>query len=156
MTPTIVRSGNVTSRADDGRRARSEVVVARRYLEHGFLDAALRIFARQAARVTADDWNGLARRLLERGRILDAVSACQMGEVPLPRQELLAIGDRQLDKRDVDGATRYYELAKADHARWSKLVDVLTRLPGRELLAVEVSERHLLPPDRPLALVASA
>jgi hypothetical protein len=156
MTPDTTRSRNVTPRTGDDRRARSEVVVARRYLQHGFLDTAMRIFARQAGQVAADDWNSLVQRLLERGRIADAVSVCQTGGVPLPRQELLATGDRQLDKKDVDGAMHYYELAEADPVRWSKLVDVLTRLPGRELHAVEVSGRYLIPPDRPLALVASA
>src|SRR5262245_55103032 len=33
--------------AGQDRRAQSEVMVARRYVQHGFLDAALRIFARR-------------------------------------------------------------------------------------------------------------
>lgn len=146
-------------RAGEGRRADSEVMVARRHLAHGFLDAAMRIFGRNIAQVKADDWRLLVDRLLERGRIAAAVHVCQMGGVPLPRQELLALGDRHLRRKDLDGAIHYYELAEADHERWSDLVDVLTRLPGRELHAVAVAQRYLVPRETtatPLRLVASA
>jgi hypothetical protein len=139
------------------RRAHSEVVVARRYLEHGFLDAALRIFGRHAALVDPQDWNRLVERLLERGRVTDAVAVCQTGGIPLPREQLLGFGDRDLQRKDVHGAVRYYELARADRARWSALVDVLTRLPGYELQAMEVAQRHLVSADGPsmsLALFA--
>lgn len=133
-------------------------MVARRYLAHGFLDAAMRIFERNVAQVTADDWRLLVDRLLERGRIAAAVRVCQAGGVPLPREELLALGDRQLRCKDVDGAIRYYELADADHERWAGLVDVLTRFPGRELQAMAVADRHLVPRETTtsLRLVASA
>jgi hypothetical protein len=130
--------------APSQERARSEVVVARRYLDHGFLDATMRIFARHATLVGADDWTRLVARLLERGRVVDAVAVCQTGGVPLPRQALLALGDRQLARKDVDAALRYYELAEADRERWAALLDVLTRLPGRELQATEVAARHLV------------
>ncbi len=146
-------------RAGHGRRAHSEVVVARRYLAHGFLDVAMRILGRNIAQVTADDWTLLADRLLERGRIAAAVDVCQTGGVPLPRQELLALGDRHLRRRDVDGAIHYYELADADHERWAELVDVLTRFPGRELQAVAVAKRYLIRGEAPAAsrrLAASA
>jgi hypothetical protein len=133
----------MTPRTGDPRRAQSEVVVGRRYLDHGFIDAAMRIFSRHAAQVTASDWNALVDRLLERGRIVDVVQACQMGDVPLPRERLLQLGDQQLRRKDVQGAIRFFELAAADHARWSGLLDVLTRLPGFELTAVEIAERHL-------------
>ena len=118
--------------------------MARRYLDHGFIDAAMRIFARRASLVSADDWTHLVARLIERGRITDAVDVSRMGGIPLPRQELLTLGDRQLRRKDVDGAIHYYELAGADLERWTALVDVLTRLPGRELHAMEMAQRHLL------------
>jgi hypothetical protein len=149
----------VKTRAIQPRRAHSEIVVARRYLDHGFLDAAMRIFGRHAGLVAADDWQRLVDRLLERGRVADAVSVCQTAEVPLPREQLLALGDRDLARKDVDGTMHYYQLADADSSRWGALIDVLTRLPGRELQAMEVAERHLLPSESPigsLALAASA
>jgi hypothetical protein len=125
-------------------RAHSEVLVGRRYLEHGFLDAAMRIFGRNAEWVAGADWEALVERLLERGRVAEAVRACAMGGLPLPRTKLLALGDRDLRRKDVLGAIHYYELADADQARWTALVDVLTRLPGYELQAVEIAGRHLL------------
>lgn len=134
-------------------------MVARRYLDHGFLDAARRIFERNVGIATADDWTRLVERLLERGRIPDAVQACQTGDVPLPRERLLDLGDRQLLRRDVQSALRYYELADANAERWAGLVDLLTRLPGHELHATEVAERHLVPRESridALRLVASA
>jgi hypothetical protein len=136
-------------------RAHSEVLVGRRYLEHGFLDAAMRIFGRNAACVTGADWDALVERLLERGRVAEAVRACEMGGLPLPRTKLLVLGDRDLRRKDVLGAIHYYELADADQARWTALVDVLTRLPGYELQAVEIAGRHLISPAGG-ALAASA
>src|SRR5437773_3120564 len=47
----------------------SEVLVGRRYLERGFLDAAMRLFVRNAELVTAADWTSLGEHLLERNRI---------------------------------------------------------------------------------------
>ena len=44
----------------------SEVLVGRRYLERGFVDAAMRLFIRNSSLVTAADWTRLADRLLER------------------------------------------------------------------------------------------
>jgi hypothetical protein len=139
-------------------RAHSEVVVARRSLEHGFLDTAMRSFTRNAAQVTTADWNRLASRLLDRGRIVDAVTVCETSGVPLPRTTLLEIGDRHLARKDVDATLRYYGLAGADHERWTNLLDVLTRLPGRELQAKEVAERLLEGGEesvRPLPVAAS-
>src|SRR5262245_783580 len=112
------------------RRTRAEIEVARRYLEHGFVDPAMRIFGRRAAQVDADDWKRLVALLLERGRVTDAVDVCQKGGIPLPTQELLTLGDRELRRKDVDAAVHYYELAGASAERWSALVDVLIRLPG--------------------------
>ncbi|HSV08906.1 MAG TPA: hypothetical protein VLI07_20490, partial [Candidatus Binatus sp.] len=69
----------------------SEVLVGRRYLERGFLDAAMRLFVRNAELVTAADWTRLADRLLERNRIPDVVRVCELGTVPLPRERLLVV-----------------------------------------------------------------
>ena len=121
----------------------SEVLVGRRYLERSFLDAAMRLFVRNAELVTAADWTQLAERLLERHRIPDAVRVCELGGVPLPRERMLAAADACLKRKDVDGAMRLYELAGADRERWTKLVDVLTALPDRERQAVEIVDRHL-------------
>jgi hypothetical protein len=121
----------------------SEVLVGRRYLERGFLDAAMRLFVRNAELVTPGDWNGLAERLLERNRIPDAVRVCELGGVPLPRERLLAAADACLKRKDIDATVRLYELAGADRDRWTRLVDVLTSLPDRARQAVEIVERHL-------------
>jgi len=121
----------------------SEVLVGRRYLERGFLDAAMRLFVRNAEIVLPADWTRLADRLLERNRVPDVVRVCELGDVPLPRERMLSNGDACLKRKDVDGAIRLYELAGADRDRWTRLVDVLTALPDRERLAVEVADRHL-------------
>ena len=121
----------------------SEVLVGRRYLERGFLDAAMRLFVRNAELVAPGDWNGLAERLLERNRIPDAVRVCELGSVPLPRERLLAAADACLKRKDIDATVRLYELAGADRDRWTRLVDVLTSLPDRARQAVELVERHL-------------
>ena len=71
-------------------RSHNEVTVARRYLENGFLDIALRMFARNAEHVRADDWTQLADRLIESGRVSEAIETCRLGGVPMPRRELLA------------------------------------------------------------------
>ncbi len=98
----------------------SEVLVGRRYLERGFLDAAMKLFVRNAELVTAADWTGLAERLMQRNRINDAVRVSELGSVPLPRDRFLALGDAALKRKDIDG-----------------------RLPDRGRQAVEVAERHL-------------
>jgi hypothetical protein len=123
----------------------SEVLVGRRYLERGFLDAAMKLFVRNAPVVEPDDWLRLAERLMERNRIPDVVRVCEVGGVPLPRARMLGIADDHLRRKDVDTAIRLYELADADRERWANLVDVLTGLPDRERLAIEVTERHLHP-----------
>jgi hypothetical protein len=107
--------------------------------------------------VTAQDWSGLMDGLLERGRVQDAVVVCQMGGLPFPREQLLTLGDQAVKRRDIDGAVHYFELVGADRQRWSNLVDLLVRLPGRELQAMEVTQRHLLEHDTPsLPFAASA
>jgi hypothetical protein len=132
----------------------SEVLVGRRYLERGFLDAAMKLFVRNAELVTAADWTSLADRLMERNRIPDVVRICELGGVPLPRERMLVSGDGALRRKDVDGAIRCYELADADRERWTRLVDVMTALPDRARQAVEIVERHLAPD--PPAEAASA
>ena len=138
----------------------SEVLVGRRYLERGFLDAAMKLFVRNAPVVEPEDWTLLSERLMERSRIPDVVRVCEIGGVPLPRARMLALADEHLRRKDVDTAIRLYELGGADRERWVRLVDVLTGLPDRERLAIEVTERHLtpdVPPSPPPAelLVAS-
>jgi hypothetical protein len=121
----------------------SEVLVGRRYLERGFLDAAMKLFTRNAGLVTAADWTRLADCLLERSRIPDVVRICELGSVPLPRERILATADASLRRKDVDATIRLYELVGADRERWTRLVDVLASLPDRSRQAVEMAERHL-------------
>jgi len=71
--------------------SRSTVLIGRRYLEHGFLDLAMRLFVRHAALVEKRDWNRLVQRLMDRHRIADAVRVCEIGGVPLPYAQLLAV-----------------------------------------------------------------
>src|SRR6058998_2814166 len=115
-----------------------EVLVGRRYLDRGFLDAAMRLYVRNAELVTAADWTRLADRLLDRNRIPDVVRVCELGSVPLPRERMLQSGDLALRRRDVDTAMRIYELAGADRERWSRMVDVMTAIPNRARQAIEV------------------
>lgn len=121
----------------------SEVLVGRRYLERGFLDAAMRLFVRNAQLVSPQDWTLLGDRLLERNRIADVVRVCEIGSVPLPRERMLASGDACLRRKDVEGTLRLYELADADRERWARLVDTLTALPDRGRQAIEIATRHL-------------
>jgi hypothetical protein len=127
----------------------SQVLVGRRYLERGFLDAAMKLFVRNAELVLPADWTRLAERLMERSRIPDVVRVCEIGGVPLPRERMLASGDALLKRKDVDGAIRLYELADADRERWTQLLDVVTALPDRARQAVEIVERHLAPEPQP-------
>jgi hypothetical protein len=125
----------------------SRVLVARRYIEHGFLDAAMRLFARNPEMVEPEDWTELAEKMLERDRVVDAVRVCAVGGIPPPRDKLLALGDRYLERRDSERAIHYYEIGNADQERWSRVVDLLTN-SGKELRAIELAERHLI--DEPL------
>src|SRR2546426_10868948 len=112
------------------RASESEVLVGRRYLERGFLDAAMKLFVRNAELVTAVDWSGLAQRLMERNRINDAARVCELGSVPLPRDRFLALGDAALKRKDIDGAMRLDGLGDADPERWTRVVDILPRPPA--------------------------
>jgi hypothetical protein len=122
----------------------SRVLVARRYVEHGFLDAAMRLFAQNPAVVEPEDWTELAEKMIEHDRIDDAVRVCQVGGVPPPRERLLALGDRHLERRDIDRAIYFYEIGTADRERWSRLVDILTNSTEQELRAIELTERYLV------------
>jgi hypothetical protein len=129
----------------------SHLLVARRYLSRGFLDSAMELLVRHAASVGQSDWLALAEALMDRQRIADVVRVCELGAIPLPRERFLALGDARLRRRDLDGAKLLYELADADTARWDRFVDVLAGIPGRERLAIEIAERHLVGADARLA-----
>ena len=132
----------------------SEVLVGRRYLERNFLDTAMRLFVRNAPLVTAADWQRLVDALMDRQRITDVIDICRLGDVALPRERLLAIGDAALRRRDVENAKHLYEVAEADTERWSRLLDVLIAVPDRERLALEIAARYL--PAAPAAALAAA
>ena len=122
----------------------SEILVARRYLERGFVDVAMRLFIRNAELVTPVDWSHLVERLMEQNRIPDVVRVCELGHVPLPRERMLGLADAHLQRKDVDTAIRLYELAEADRDRWAQVLDVLVTLPDRERQALGIAERHLV------------
>lgn len=126
--------------------------MGRRYLERGFLDAAMKLFLRNPSDVEPADWTRLAERLLERNRMPDVVRVCEEGGVPLPRERMLAVGDANLERKNVDEAIRYFEMAGADRDRWARVVDALASLPDREQQAIGIAERHLSEepvPDEP-------
>jgi len=122
----------------------ARVLVARRYVQHGFLDAAMRLFIQDPAPFAPKDWTDLAEKMIERDRIADAVEVCEIGGVPLPRERLLKLGDHYLDRRDTDRAIHFYEIGTADRERWSRVVDVLTTMPAQELRAIELAGRYLV------------
>jgi len=124
--------------------SRSTVLIGRRYLEHGFLDLAMRLFVRHAALVEKRDWNRLVQRLMDRHRIADAVRVCEIGGVPLPYAQLLALGDEHLGRKDFEGAIRLYELGDADRERWARMVDLLTGRPDQGRRAIALVERYLV------------
>ena len=124
--------------------SRSTVLIGRRYLEHGFLDVAMRLFVRNAAQVEKRDWNRLVHALMDRHRIADAVRACEIGRVPLPCARLLALGDEHLRRNDFDGAIHLYELGDADQERWARVIDLLTARPDQERRAIVLAERYLV------------
>lgn len=125
------------------RRAWSEVYVGRQYFRHGFVDIAMRLFLRNAAHVRREDWKRLVGALMTQGRVIDAIAICERGRLPLPRPQLLALGDRCLRLKDVDGAKHWFDVAGADSERWARLLDVLTAMPGRQVQAVAVAQRYL-------------
>jgi hypothetical protein len=125
------------------RLRESEVVVGRRYLGRGFIDAAMHLFARNAALVRAADWNTLVDRLMDRRRIADVVRVCELAGIPLPSERLLELGDTALARRDVESAKSFYEIAGADTGRWSRLLDVLIGVPEYRQLALAIADRHL-------------
>lgn len=133
----------------------SEVLVGRRYLERNFLDTAMRLFVRNAPLVPQADWQRLVDGLMDRQRISDVIEVCRLGEVALPRERILSIGDAALRRRDVENAKHFYEVAEADTERWSRLLDVLIAVPDRERLALEIAARYL-PASPAVAPLAAA
>jgi len=123
--------------------ADAEVFLARRYLAKGFVDDALRIFMQHADTVPAEDWAALRDLLLERGRVGDVVTVCRAGKIPIPREELLQLGDEYLARADVDRAIDLFELIEADQARWEQVVDRLIEMPDRFQQARSIAARHL-------------
>ncbi len=122
----------------------ADVLVGRRYLAKGYLDQALELFSHDADVVTAEDWTLLRDRLLERGRIQDMIRVCELGRVPIPREELLARGDKALVTKDIDIVIDLFELAGADRPRWEKVVDVLVEMPERKRQAIGIADRYLV------------
>jgi hypothetical protein len=123
--------------------SQTDVLVGRRYLDRGFLDAAMKIFIRNASLVSPKDWTVLSERLLERQRMADVVRVCEVGGVPLPQQKMLEQGDLHLRRKDFAAAIRLYEMADADRERWTRIVDLLTAVPERGRQVLEIAERHL-------------
>jgi hypothetical protein len=124
----------------------ADILVGRRYLIKGYLDQALELFTRNAASVAPQDWTDLRDKLLERGRIQDMVRVCDLGHVPIPREQLLARGDKALITKDIDLVINLFELANADRPRWEKVVDVLIEMPERKRQAVSIADRYLVDP----------
>jgi hypothetical protein len=122
----------------------ADILVGRRYLAKGYLDEALELFTRNADAVGAHDWTGLRDKLLERGRIQDMVRVCDLGHVPIPSEQLLVRGDKALVTKDIDLVINLFELARADRARWEKVVDVLIEMPERKRQAVAIADRYLV------------
>ena len=135
----------------------STVLIGHRYLERGFLDVAMRLFVRNAALVEKRDWALLVERLMDRHRIVDAVRACEIGGVPVPRVQLLALGDGSLRRKDFEAAIRLYELGDADRERWAQVVDLLSARPDQERRAIALAERYLVSevPEVELRLAAA-
>ncbi len=127
-------------------QADAEVFLGRRYLAKGFVDDAMRIFMQHGDTVPAEDWTALRDRLLERGRIADVITVCKVGKIPIPREELLDLGDQYLARADVDRAIDLYELIEADAPRWERVVDRLIEMPDRFQQARSIAARHLSGP----------
>ncbi len=127
----------------------AEMFLGRRLLANGFFDDALRVFMQHADTVPPEDWILLRDRLMERGRIADVIGVCRTGNIPIPREELLEIGDQYLARADVDHAIDLYEVIDADQARWERVVDRLIERPGRFQQARAITARHLSGKTRP-------
>ena len=121
----------------------AEAFLGRRYLAKGFLDDALRMFLQHPANFTAADWTNLRDGLLARGRIADVIDVCKVSGIPIPRDELLSLGDEHLRRADVERAISFYEMAEADQVRWERVVDQLIERPDRHQQARSIAVRHL-------------
>lgn len=125
----------------------ADILVGRRYLAKGYLDQALELFTRNADHASEQDWTSLRDKLLERGRIQDMVRVCDLGHVPMPREQLLVRADKALVTKDIDLVIDLFELAGADRPRWEKVVDVLIEMPERKRQAVSIADRYLVEPS---------
>ena len=79
----------------------------------------------------------------------DMVRVCELGAVPIPREQVLARADRARVMKDIDLMLHLYELADADRDRWEKAVDVLIDIPDRRRQAVVIADRHLVEREEP-------
>src|SRR2546428_11763187 len=119
------------------------VLIGRRYLEHGFLEVAMRLFVRNPALVEKRDWTRLVERLMERHRIVDAMRVCEIGGVPVPCAQLLALGDGHLRRKDFEAGIHLYQLRNADRERRAPGVDPLSARPRPERRAPALTTRYL-------------
>src|SRR5436305_14390036 len=85
----------------------STVLIGRRYLEHGFLDVAMRLFVRNAAQVEKRDWTLLVERLMDRQLIVVAVRVCGIGYVDVLCARLHAFCDESLWGAVVTAVNHY-------------------------------------------------
>jgi len=74
-------------------------------------------------------------------KIIRPVRVCEIGGVPLPCAQLLALGDGRLGWKDVEGAIRLYELGDADRERGARVIDLPTARPDQERRAIALAER---------------
>ena len=125
----------------------ADILVGRRYLAKGYLDQALELFTRNADFASEQDWISLRDKLLERGRIQDMVRVCDLGHIPMPREQLLVRADKALMTKDIDLVIDLFELAEADRPRWEKVLDVLIEMPERKRQAVSIADRYLVEPS---------
>ncbi len=123
--------------------AEADAFLGRRYLKKGFLDDALRMFMQHPTYFTPADWTSLRDCLLVRGRITDVIDICKVAGIPIPRDELLSMGDEYLRRTDVERAITFYEIAAADQARWERVIDHLIQRPDRYQQARSIAVRHL-------------
>lgn len=142
-------------------RADAEVFLGRRYLAKGFVEDAMRVFLQHPDSVAAADWQLLRDGLMERGRITDAVNVCRLGKIPVPRQQLLELGDEYLRRGELDRAIDLYDLVEADRERWERMVDRLIEYPDRQQQARSIATRYLdtptpheVTPSRPIKTTA--
>src|SRR5581483_9700766 len=90
----------------------------------------------------------VGRRYLERGFLDKAMKLFVRNAALVEPADWALLADRLMERdRVLDAAIRLYEMAGADRERWARVVDVLTAMPDRELLAIGIAERHLAEPE---------